>query len=304
MYNSIFMVSSCIRILFLCSVLLAFRSVCFAEQPGVLNNYFSESTLTLAKTSNLYYTALKKYKTYWNGSDFKVQPSIILPGDALFLSNTENFSSKKDGNENGNILGMYIIAGYGKLRYNFEGSPMYEFDYELTKGGGVSFEIPLLTLNERFSIYNELGFSVFNAKTSQHTVDTAGGADPATNYYETNLTFSPNTVTLSNIVRYTLTPRDFKYYVAIGIYNSFVVSSTNQKETYHYVNGEPLITKDLAVPDPSVYGMMLLVCTGFSYKNIGFEIRFDPGRSYSNKLNYAVYMPTFDALLHVRFNPK
>ena len=206
-------------------------------------------------------------------------------------------------NENNNILGMFINIGYGKLRYNIDGSPAYRFDDVYTKGGGISLEIPLLKFNEKFSVYNELGFSQFKATSATHYSDTAGG-DPANNYSDVKMTFAPNAVTLSNIVRYTLTPGDFKYYVALGIYNSFVVSSTNLQETYRITNGVPSTTIGEAVPDPAVHGLMLLVCTGFSYRNIGFEVRFDPGHNYTNKLNYAVYMPAFNALLHVRFNPK
>ncbi len=205
--------------------------------------------------------------------------------------------------ENNNILGMFVIAGYGKLKYNFETNTVYKFDYEFTKGGGVSLEIPLITLDERFSVYNELGFSQFKATAKVHYSDTAGG-DPANNYYDIDIKFSPNTVTLSNIIRYTLTPGSFKYYIGLGIYNSFVVSSTNIKTTYHVRKGVPETIVDEAVPDPSVHGLMLIGATGFTYRNIGLEIRLDPGRNYTNKLDYAVFMPSVSALLHVRFNPK
>ncbi len=219
------------------------------------------------------------------------------PVPEIYLSHSTN------EDESHNILGMYIVIGMGKLRYNLENKSLYKFDYEVTKGGGLSLEIPLHALNENFSFYNELGFSQFKAEANQHYSDTVGG-DPLNNFYDISTTFSPNTVTVSNIVRYTLTPREFKYYVAIGIYNSFVVSSTNLKETEHFRNGISDKYTEKAVPDPAVHGLMLLASTGFSYRNIGFEIRFDPGRNYTNKINNAVYMPTFMGLLHVRFNPK
>jgi hypothetical protein len=219
------------------------------------------------------------------------------------LNQVNTLKSIEDGEAGNSIFGMYLQAGYGKLKYNYEGNPLYEFDYTFTKGGGVSLEIPLLKLSDRFSIYNELGFSQFNASTSQHNGDTVGG-DPENNYYDVTLTFAPNIITISNIVKYKLTPGEFNYYVALGIYNSFVVSSTNLKETVHVSNGETDEFTEQAVPDPSVYGLMMLACTGFSYRNFGLEFRFDPGRSFSNKLNYAVYMPNFMAVLHVTFNKK
>jgi hypothetical protein len=284
-------------------ILMAYATECNAEKCGFSNFKALECKIKLPEFNFKTYGFDYQYDNLSRGLKPLSGNTILSKADLLSLSNTHS-DNRNDANESTNILGMYILIGMGKLRYNFEGESLYKFDYEYIKGGGINYEIPLLSLNDKFSVYNELGFSVFNAKTSLHFIDTVGGADPATNYYDVNLTFAPNTVTLANTVRYTLTPDAFKYYIALGIYNSFVVSSTNMKETYHYTNGEPLITKDLAVPDPTVYGLMLLICTGFSYKNIGFEIRFDPGRNYSNKLNYAVYMPSFDALLHVRFNSK
>jgi hypothetical protein len=286
----------------ICMIVMSFTSVSCAEVAGV-SQFNIAISKKIAKYNLKTFDIQYHYTDLWQVLHSHTENTVQQKCDFLSLSYSQ-FNNTKDVNESTNILGMYILAGIGKLRYNVEGTPLYKFDYEYIKGGGINYEIPLLSLNERFSVYNELGFSVFNAKTSVHTIDTVGGADPATNYYDINLTFSPNTVTLVNTVKYTLTPNAFKYYVSLGIYNSFVVSSTNTRETYHYTNGEPLITKDLAVPDPTVYGLMLLISTGFSYKNIGFELRFDPGRNYSSKLNYAVYMPSFNALLHVRFNSK
>lgn len=211
-------------------------------------------------------------------------------------------AASSDDDENKNILGMYIQAGYGKLRFNFNDEKQYSFDYVATKGGGMSLEIPLKVMEGRFSVYNELGFSIFKAHTAFRVPDSTDG-DPVNDYTDVNVTYAPNIISLSNIARYGLTPNEFQFYVAVGISNSFVISPTNIKESVHTLNGEVKTTTEDAVPSPAVHGLSILTATGFSYRNIGFEIRFDPGRNYSNKLNYAVYMPTFYAMLHVRFNP-
>lgn len=205
--------------------------------------------------------------------------------------------------EKKNILGMFLLLGYGKLRYNAYNESLYTMDNEFTLGGGATYEIPLEVFDGKFSVYNEMGFSLFKSQASLHYGDTIGG-DPVNNYYDVNLTFSPNIVYLINTLRYTLTPGDFKYFVSLGISNSFVVSSTNTRETIHTRGGSSVRYVDEFVPDPNVHGITVPVSTGFSYRNIGFEIRFDPGRNFSNKLNYAIYMPAFDALLHVRFIPQ
>jgi len=223
------------------------------------------------------------------------------PGVSPLAANYPGIPQADDGGKQ--ILGMYIQVSMGKLRYNYEEKSLYIFDQEYTKGGGVSLEIPLISLSERFSVFNELGFSQFKATTERHYSDTTGG-DPEHNYYDISMVFSPNMLTISNTMRYVLTPGDFRYFVSLGIYNSFVVSSTNTKETFHTLKGQQDKYTENAVPDPAVHGLMLLASTGFTYRNIGLELRFDPGRNYTNKLNYAVYMPAFSALLHVRFTQR
>jgi len=297
------MVRNQILILFLSSVILTSGHVCKAGEFGFIHNNFMKNSLVVPISRDRNYLGQHQFRVNVLGLNTYLESGNWQEKVDQLFKKEEILKNKTDKDENNNILGMYVLAGTGKLRYNLNGTPLYNFDYEIIKGGGVSLEIPLQSLDERFSVYNELGFSVFKSQTSQHLIDTVGG-DPENNYYDINLTFSPNAITLSNIVRYSLTPGEFKYYVAVGIYNSFVVSSTNLKETTHHRNGEILNYTEEAVPDPTVYGLMLLACTGFSYRNIGFELRFDPGHNYSNKLNYSVYMPSFMALLHVRFNPR
>jgi hypothetical protein len=281
---------SCISVNYAQEVELASLSI-LNQQPTFSRNLKPSSSFPALNSNSIVLPGISVYNKY------KISE---LHSNALTGNNVYNAD---DDNAGHNMLGMFILAGYGKLRYNFEGSPLYQFDYTFSKGGGVSFEIPLLKLNDKFSVYNDLGFSLFKAYSFQRNSDTAG-SDPQNNYTDITLTFAPNTISVSTLVKYTLTPGNFKYYVALGIYNSFVVSSTNIKETVHVTNGESVKYAEEAVPEVAVYGLMLLASTGFSYKNIGLEVRFDPGRSYSNKLNYAVFMPNIQALLHVTFNRK
>ena len=68
------------------------------------------------------------------------------------------------------------------------------------------------------------------------------------------------------------------------------------------MDGKLTLAFDEAVSDPATFGIMILGGTGFSYRNFGFEIKLDPGRNYTNKLNYSVYMPAVTAVLMVQFN--
>ncbi len=231
--------------------------------------------------------------------------SIASPkSDAYDLARSFSATpSAKADDGSGNILGMFIMAAYGTLRYNVYDKGLYTMNESLVKGGGVNYEIPLEFWGSKFSVYNELGFSLFKSVTSQHYGDTVGG-DPIHNYYDVNATFAPNLVFLTNMLRYTFTPGEFKYYASVGITCSFVVSSTNTKETLHITGSDTKRYMDEFIPDPTVFGITVPVSTGFSYRNVGLEIRFDPGRNFSSRPNYAVYMPSFYALLHARFNPR
>jgi len=244
-------------------------------------NYFHPKT----EIDNNFSKILKKCT---NNQLFEIKEKTQIP---KYLNPKPNHTPFVIEPENANVLGMFLMLGYGKLRYNIYEKAYYTMDYSITKGGGVSYEIPLEALDGKFSVYNELGFSLFKSEAKLHYADTIGG-DPVNNYYDVNLLFSPNTVFLSNTLRYCLTKSEFEYYVSIGISNSFVVSSTNTKETLHTIQGSTERYVDEFVPDPAIHGISVLISTGFSYKNIGFEMRFDPGRNYSNQIHYAVYMPS------------
>ncbi len=204
---------------------------------------------------------------------------------------------------NYNLLGMTVGIGFGKLRYVVEEERIYDFDWCAVKYAGITIENILASIDEKISIDNNLFFSTFSTQTSTHFADSLAG-NPSKNYYDINLKFAPSMVSLSNIARYRLTKGELKYYVGIGFYNSFVISATNKKATTHTLNGVSTTTNTEALPKPATHGLMLLASTGFSYRNIGLEFRFDPGRSFTNKLNYSVYMPQFIGLLHVQFVPK
>lgn len=202
-----------------------------------------------------------------------------------------------------NLLGMTAGLGYGKFRYIAEDESVYKFDWCNVKYAGVSLENFLTGTIDRVSINNELLFSTFSTTATDHFTDTLVG-NPGENYYDVNLKFSPAIIMITNMVRYKLTKSDFRYYIGLGVYNSFIVSSTNKKETVHTLNGTETTSYDDAIPRQATHGLMLLASTGFSYRNFGFEFRFDPGRNYTKRINYSLYMPTFTGMLQVQFNPR
>lgn len=285
---------------FLFFIQLVISNVVYSNSIFVTDSGSSEMNNYSLSASYLQSDYLNDYQVLNENRFLKVKSESISKN---YLNPKSYHKYSGDESENVNVLGMFLLAGYGKLRYNIYEKAAYTMDYSFVKGGGVSYEIPLEAFDGKFSVYNELGFSLFKSQAKLHFGDTIGG-DPVNNYYDVNLTFAPNSFFFSNTLRYCLTKSDFKYYVSIGISNSFVVSSTNTKETLHTTNGSTERYVDEFVPDPAVYGITVLVTTGFSYKNIGFEMRFDSGRNYSNKIHYAVYMPSFLGILHVRFNPK
>ena len=226
----------------------------------------------------------------------------ILPAGFLFITIIAAHLSMQAQDKNV-ILGMSVGMGIGNLRYIVENEKIYQFGKTYTKCAGISFDIPVHVLEDKVSVLNELSYMQFQAKTFKQYSDSLS-SDPVNNYYTENLTFAPGMLLISNIVRYYITQSDFRYYLSFGIYNSFVISSTNKREILHMMDGKVTSAYDDAVPKPATHGLMLLAGTGFSYRNVGFEIRFDPGRNYSNKLNYSIYMPTFTGVLTVQFNPR
>lgn len=204
--------------------------------------------------------------------------------------------------ESNAIYGIVATLGIGKLRYTINNEDVITFNQSLTKCGGLSIEFPLEVMDGKVSIYNELTFSQFEAKASDVVIDTNQFGYP--DKFDSKYNFSPNILSLTHIFRYVLTPNEFKYYVGVGAYNNIIVGATNKKETrVTTALGEHYIY-DKAVQKPATHGLMLIASTGFSYRNIGFELRYDPGRNYTNVLENYVFQQLFTAHFHVRFNPK
>ncbi len=200
------------------------------------------------------------------------------------------------------ILGMTGGAGISKLHYNTYNKPLYSFSEVWSTSTGITLEFPMHKIEDKGSFYNELVFFRFQSNATSHLDDTVGGTS-GNSYYDYDLEFAPNIVSLAHMYRYTFTPGNFKYFVSAGIYNSFVISANNRKTVVHTVNGVPETSTEDAILDFAVHGLMITAGTGFIYKNVGFELRFDPGRNFTRTIDYSVYATTFSALLHVRFNP-
>jgi len=224
--------------------------------------------------------------------------SLIMVLLCLFISH--KLSAQEENQKS--ILGMAVGMGYGKLRSNDLTDETFRFKPSYTKYAGFTLEIPIPKLEKKATFYNEMSFSQFEATSSTHFADTASGF-PGRDYYDYKQTFAPNLISIANMFRFCFTNGDFKYYVSAGIYNSFVISPVNRKTIDHTVNGVVSTTQGDAVPKYAVHGLMIIAGTGITYKYIGLEIRFDPGRNYTNQIDYSVYSPTLSAMLQVRFNP-
>mgnify|MGYP001172887538 CR=1 FL=1 len=217
---------------------------------------------------------------------------------ALFLFTANGWLSAQTNA----ILGMTGGMGITQLKYNSYDKSVYRFKQAYSSYSGISLEFPMHKIEDKGSFYNELAFFRFKTTASLHEIDSTSG-NPENSYFDYNLEFAPNIVTLTHMFRYTFTPGDFKYFVSAGVYNNFVISSNNRKTIIHTRNAVQDTTYGDAIPDFAVHGLMITAGTGFIYKNIGFEIRFDPGRNFTRLYDYSIYAMSFTAQLHVRFNP-
>jgi len=285
---------------FICFLLGLFTArVAHSESPG---NVIAESQFaTRASNLNaaLHLNLERKntlYSSRWSGvCAAKYDPEYFpFSQTALLSRNLQNDSR--------NTLGMMIGMSYGKLRTNDLSDPEFNFTPTWSKWAGFTLEIPMLKMEKRGSFYSEIAFSQFEAKSFVHFADSSLG-HPERDYYEITQKFAPNTITITNMFRYCFTNSDFKYYVAAGIYNSFILSAVNTRSTVRFRAGETQTEEEEAIPDHSVHGLMLVVSTGIAYKYTGLEFRYDPGRNYTRKVDYSVHQPSAVMVLHVRFNP-
>ena len=253
-----------------------------------------------------------EFSGVFNGYPAKPGASTVLASasknfDKSKKTNYANFCNLKnrgqaEGEENAAIFGMTVGIGYGQLKSNDASDKEFVFKPSFTKIMGFTLDIPIPKLEKKGIFYNELTLSQFESNSSVHFADSSL-QQPERDYYDITQKFSPNILSLTTMFRYCFVNNDFKYYASAGIYNSFVISPANRKYTFHTLNGVETEKVEQAVPDMSTHGLMLLIGTGISYKYAGLEIRFDPGRNYTNKVDYSVYNPTVSVHLHVRFNP-
>ena len=202
--------------------------------------------------------------------------------------------------EKPSVFGMEAGIGYGKLRSNDLEDKEFNFTPSYIKSAGFTLEMAIPKLEKRGTFFNELSFSQFEAGSFVRIPDTSLGR-PDRDYIDVTQKFSPNLFTVSNMFRYCFTNSDFRYYVSIGIYNSFVISPVNRKIIQKNQNGTVNTTEEKVIPDYATHGLMLLLGTGISYKYIGLELRYDPGRNYTRKIDYSIHIPTITAIVHIRF---
>lgn len=206
------------------------------------------------------------------------------------------------GDDAKGVFGMMIGSGYGKLRSNDLSDEEFNYKPSWSKMAGFTLDIPIPSMEKKGYFFSELAFSQYEAGSFVHLPDSSLGF-PERDYFEVTQKFAPNTLTLLNTFKYCFANNDFKYYVSAGITNSFIISPVNKKTTLHVKNGETTTETESAIPDYAVHGLMLIVGTGISYKYIGLELRYDPGRNYTRKVDYSIHQPSLSAHLHIRFNP-
>lgn len=237
----------------------------------------------------------------FGSTHFVPQNQNNLPFTSIKITIHRLISANQRASGSG-IYGIVATLGYGKLRYTFDNEDIIKFNYSLTKSGGVSIDFPLEIMDGKVHIYNELTFSQFEAKATETIIDTNQYGFPVS--FDSKYNFSPNLLGIAHIIRYNLTPNDFKYFVGVGVYNNFLIGTTNSKVTHVTTQTDQYNLYDKAIPKPSIHGIMLLASTGFIFRNIGFEIRYDPGRNYTNLIENYVFQQVFTAHLHVRFNAR
>lgn len=210
---------------------------------------------------------------------------------------------------NKNIMGISVGAGYNRLKLVEKGNiqipnsdSIKKFDPAIVIVAGATYEIPIVFLNDRFSVFNELSFS--NFKTSYNKKFSNDIGNNLTEHISEDINITLNSITLSNVVKYSFSDKEFKPFVGVGIYNTFIIPSVNKYEINKTIVGDTTLFTSYtseAIPKITVHGFMMLVSAGINYRNFGFELRFDPGFNYSNKFQFHAYASTFYGVINIRF---
>lgn len=210
---------------------------------------------------------------------------------------------------NKNIMGISLGVGVNRLKLVESGNihipnsdSIKKFDPAMVIVAGATYEIPIVFLNDRFSVFNELSFS--NYKTSYNKKFSNDIGNNRIEHISEDINITLNSITMSNVVKYSFTDDEFKPFIGIGIYNTFIIPSVNKYEINKTIVSDTTLYTSYtteAIPRITVHGFMMLVSAGINYKNFGFELRFDPGFNYSNKFQFHAYASAIYGIVNIRF---
>lgn len=232
-----------------------------------------------------------------------VRLSILL---ACFVLSSLGFNEVRGQQANNNIMGISLGAGYNRLKLVEKNNSQIPDSDSIKKlapamviSAGATYEIPINFLNDRFSVYNELSFSNFKTSYNKNFSNDIGNNQ--TEHISENINITLNSITLSNIVKYSFSDKEFKPFVGIGIYNTFIIPSVNRYQIKKVLNSDTTSYISEAIPRITIHGLMMLVSAGINYRSFGFEVRFDPGFNYSNKFQHHAYASAIYGIINIRF---
>ena len=280
-----------------------------SDQPGsyqLLINYRYLSGTNQIVSASQYKDQLKKFFSNCEGLipdriTFSLSTNAI---SKIFDRFYEKCSSEKPAasyEREPIVIELGLLAGLSASKLRFKGTYTPDiinsnFPPSYNASGGLFLNWMLPRLRQRFSLYNELGFTSYKSSTSTQTDYSENSYNRYTN------TFGYGYIKLTNMIRFYIPTGDLKLFVNAGMTNAVAISETNEQVTESkFYTVEPVISKDIVLGATKKYEIGASLGLGASYKKWGAELRHESSNGMSALLDLKSSVKRYYLLLSYRF---
>ncbi|WP_047446057.1 hypothetical protein [Alistipes sp. ZOR0009] len=183
-----------------------------------------------------------------------------------------------------------IIGGLTVTNFNVKNSSV-KFSNSNNLSGGVFLNIILPRNLSKFSIYNDLRMTSYNAKGTSHTITSS---EKEEKFIQLSLTY----IKLQNLVRAKFPLKHYSIFFNIGVSNGLVIKENKNKQIVKTEYSSTIThTRESTAFAIRKHEQGLVVGSGINYNNYSVEFRYEIGNGMSDAVFVKTFTKNFNFLL-------
>jgi len=195
-------------------------------------------------------------------------------------------------------VGLVAGISYTSLKFrsdDFDYLVGADYDPSLNFTAGISLDFTLPRNHGKWSIYNEVLFTTYEAKGSYLRYVSEN------NYSVTTTEIGYSYLKVNNMIRFKYPVRHFSLFLNGGISSGFSLRETNFRSVYTKFHTTERTVDDVALSDTRKYEQGFIVGAGSKYRRYSFEIRYERGNGMSEYTALVSSTKRYSFLLGYRF---